>query len=102
MNDKSPGSAVIDIVECTTKVQRFDHPELAHVKFWDVPGAGTNRFPADVYFWKVKVYAFDFLLIMSSEQFKKIDFDIGLELHKYKVPFAFVRTKADVGIRNLQ
>ncbi len=44
------------------------------------------------------LYAFDCLMIFLGETVRMEDLDFAKEALKYKVPFAFVRSKADVNL----
>lgn len=94
-------AAPVGETECTQVVKRYPHPKAAHVVFWDFPGAGTKAHPAATYFSDKKLYAFDAILILTSDRFLEVDFQIVKGALQYNRPCAFVRTKCDVGVNSI-
>ena len=45
LNADDVGSAAVGLTETTTQITAYTHPDNPHIKFWDLPGVGTDRFP---------------------------------------------------------
>eukprot|EP00249_Psilotum_nudum_P023311 c28825_g1_i1 orf=217-1113(+) len=101
LSDSDPDAAPVGETETTMEIKKFPHPLLKHVVLWDFPGAGTPGRPSNTYFSDMKLYAFDCILILSSDRFLKVDFDVAKSALAYKTRCAFVRTKADLGVKSI-
>lgn len=104
--DDETDAAAVGIVETTglNGVKPIaDYPiKGTNAVLWDVMGAGTINCKADdEYFFKMKLYAFDFLLICFAGRLQDIDWKIACSAVKYNVPLAFVRNQSDFDIENL-
>lgn len=70
------------------------------LKIWDLPGAGTAKFPKETYVRKMGLRYFDFVFVVSAGRWKEHDMAIIEELKKHQVPHFVIRTKVDVDIEN--
>lgn len=101
LKNDHPLAAEIGFVETTNAIRCFAHPVFERIKFWDIPGAGTQNHPPEDYFDNMLLYAFDHAFLISSEQFKKFDYDLAVQLVINGVTVSFIRSKTDIGIRSL-
>jgi len=95
------GGAPVGVKETTVDVHHnYPHPRNPLLKFWDLPGVGTDRFPRQTYLSDIGVDRFDFFLLITSERFTQDDTWLGGEFTKRKKKYFFVRTKVGVDISN--
>ncbi|XP_029972502.1 interferon-inducible GTPase 5-like [Salarias fasciatus] len=100
INDSDEGAAPTGVVETTTEVKAYPHPNLPNVTLWDLPGVGTPNFPADGYLEKVGFERFDFFIIITACRFKENDVRLALEIRRMGKKFYFLRSKIDFDISN--
>lgn len=107
INNQHPLAARTSAVqETTSRLQRYDFPEhksealqtLAYLKLWDVPGSGTDSFSWTDYFNQLKLYVFDFIVIVCSDRLTTADVELAMQAHQHEIPFAFVRSRADEAV----
>jgi energy-coupling factor transporter ATP-binding protein EcfA2 len=96
------GAARTGVSETTKRIRSYDHPGLAHVKLWDIPGAGTAEFPASTYFDDACLFAFDAVLIVSAGRIPDVARDIAAQASATHRPVAFVWSKADQLVAGLR
>ncbi|XP_043560282.1 interferon-inducible GTPase 5-like [Chiloscyllium plagiosum] len=89
------GAAEVDTVETTMEPTGYKHPSLPNVCFWDLPGIGTNKFPANKYLNKMKFKSYDFFIIISACRFTENDTKLAREIKRLGKNFYFVRSKID-------
>jgi len=94
------GSAAVGVTETTTQITAYTHPENSNIKFWDLPGVGTDRFPHAEYLKLITVERYDFFVIISATRFFETDTWLVEEISKRGKKFVFVRTKVDLDVRN--
>ncbi|XP_020861239.1 uncharacterized protein LOC110221186 [Phascolarctos cinereus] len=93
-------AASTGVVETTTNVTCYEHPELPNVKLWDLPGIGTLNFKPENYLEKVNFSRYDFFLIISSSRFRINDVKLAQKIREMRKKFYFVRTKVDIDLHN--
>ncbi|XP_063353852.1 interferon-inducible GTPase 5-like [Pelmatolapia mariae] len=93
--DDEEGAAPTGVVETTSEVTPYPHPNYPNVKLWDLPGIGTTEFPAKKYLKLVGFEKFDFFIIISATRFTENDVKLAQEIQKMKKKFYFVRSKID-------
>jgi len=49
------GAAPVGVTETTSDIVDYPHPNNPMLKFWDLPGVGTPRFPRDGYLEAIQV-----------------------------------------------
>ena len=79
-------------------IPRHSHPRNPLLKFWDLPGIGTDLFPRETYLSNINVDRFDFFLLITAGRFTENDTWLGKELHKRNKKYFFVRTKVGLDI----
>ena len=94
------GAAKVGVTETTLNIRSFKHPNNPMLKFWDLPGVGTDKFPKATYLADIKVDRYDFFLLITADRFMENDTWLCNELHNRQKNFFFVRTKIDVDISN--
>jgi len=95
LNDTDIEAAKVNEVECTADVSSYQYPHYPYVVLWDLPGAGTAKHPSATYFRDKTLFAFDCLLVVTSDRFSEIDLDIAKNAAIWGVPVVFVRNKID-------
>jgi len=97
-----PGAAQVGVTETTITPTPYAAPaaQLGTMKLWDLPGAGTQRFPRDNYIKVMGLRYFDGLLIVTATRFTEVDVMLFREARVWKIPCYLVRTKADVDIES--
>jgi len=94
------GAAAVGVTETTLEIRSYDHPDNPMLKFWDLPGVGTDRFPRETYLDDIGVHRFDFLLLLTAVRFMENDTWLGREFLKQNKKYFFVRTKIGVDVKN--
>jgi len=94
------GYAPVSVVESTVACTEYPHPNNAMLKFWDLPGVGTPKFPKDTYLKKIGVNSYDCFVIMTSSRFTETDAWLAQEIRELGKPFYFVRAKIHQDILN--
>ena len=61
INAEDNRAADVGPTETTMDIMDYPHPNNPKLKFWDLPGVGTPRFPTDIYLKaiQVKLYQWD-------------------------------------------
>ncbi|XP_053191174.1 interferon-inducible GTPase 5-like [Scomber japonicus] len=93
-------AAPTGVVETTSEVTSYPHPNYPNVTLWDLPGIGTTTFPADKYLEHVGFDKFDFFIIISVDRFRENDVKLAQEIQKMGKKFYFVRSKIDNNLRD--
>uniref|UniRef100_A0A914WF89 IRG-type G domain-containing protein n=1 Tax=Plectus sambesii TaxID=2011161 RepID=A0A914WF89_9BILA len=71
------------------------YKSMENVILWDIPGANTNSQPSKSYIKDKKLYAFDFVIVLTGQSLTENDMEYAEAVASYGVPFAFVRSKCD-------
>ncbi|XP_028251853.1 interferon-inducible GTPase 1-like [Parambassis ranga] len=100
IDNRDEGAAPTGCVETTTEVAAYPHPNYPNVTFWDLPGVGTTKFPANKYKKHVGLEKFDFFIIVSATRFRENDVKLAQEIQKMGKRFYFVRSKIDIDLQN--
>ena len=93
-------SADVGVKECTAEIESYPHPNNPLLKFWDLPGVGTDKFPGKTYLAKIKVDRYDFFLLITATRFTEYDTWLGKEFRKRNKKYFFVRTKIGQDVSN--
>ncbi|CAF86991.1 unnamed protein product, partial [Tetraodon nigroviridis] len=102
VHHRDENAAPVGVVETTTDVKEYPHPDYPNVSFWDLPGIGSTKFPADKYLKLVGFEKFDFFIIISATRFRENDVKLAKEIQKMGKKFNFVRSKVDNDLLNAQ
>jgi GTP-binding protein EngB required for normal cell division len=71
-----------------------------HFRLWDLPGAGTPKFPLNSYLRVMGIKYFDLVVVISAGRFTETDLTLMKEMGRNGVPYFAVRTKIDLEIEN--
>ena len=94
------GATDVDVKETTSDIQSYLHPNNPLLKFWDLPGVGTDRFPRQTYLDDIDVDRYDFFLLITADRFTENDTWLGNEFRKRNRKYFFVRTKIGQDVSN--
>ncbi|KAM6969524.1 interferon-inducible GTPase 5-like [Tautogolabrus adspersus] len=100
IDNRDENAAPTGATETTTVVTPYSHPIYPNVTFWDLPGIGTTKFPADKYMKHVGFEKFDFFIIVSSDRFRENDVRLAKEIQRMEKMFYFIRSKIDNSMRD--
>jgi len=100
LNADDEGAAAVGVKETTVDIESYSHPSNPLLKFWDLPGVGSNRFPRQTYLSRIDVERCDFFLLITADRFTENDSWLGSELRKRNRKYFFIRTKVGVDISN--
>ena len=93
-------AAGVSFTEKTVDIRDYPHPNNNSLKFWDLPGVGTDRFPQQTYLVDIDVDYYDFFLLITATRFTENDTWLGNEFSERNKNYFFVRTKIGVDISN--
>ncbi|XP_078267998.1 interferon-inducible GTPase 5-like [Rhinoraja longicauda] len=96
------GAAAVGITVTTMEPTGYPHPNLPNVRYWDLPGVGSTRFPADSYLREMQLKKYDFFIIVSASRFKENDAKLANEIKRLGKRFYFVRSKIDADLYSVQ
>ena len=65
------GAAGVGVTETTTDLRDYRHPNNAMLKFWDLPGVGTPRFPKHDYLEAIQVSTNIILIVVIFRNKRK-------------------------------
>ncbi|KXS13014.1 P-loop containing nucleoside triphosphate hydrolase protein [Gonapodya prolifera JEL478] len=100
VEDDDPRAAKSGVGE-TTKA-RTVYQICEYLLMHDIPGAGTEREPADGYVLRHKLYAYDVVLCLTGDRLTEGEILVARQLAKFQVPVLFVRTKTDIGVKSIE
>ncbi|XP_067852873.1 interferon-inducible GTPase 5-like [Heptranchias perlo] len=96
------GAAETGVTETTMEPTRYPHPNLPNVYFWDLPGIGTTKFPANKYLKEIKFERYEFFIIISDCRFTENDTELAKEIKRLGKNFYFVRSKIDNDLNSMK
>ncbi|XP_051878090.1 interferon-inducible GTPase 5-like [Pristis pectinata] len=102
LRSTDPGAAEVGTTETTMEPSGYPHPILPNVRYWDLPGIGTTRFPAGKYLTEMKFKRYDFFIIISAFRFRESDAKLAKEIKRLGKDFYFVRSKVDVDLDSMR
>ena len=83
----------------TEKATVYEYPGNPKITLHDLPGFGTIEFPTNEYEKTMKLYEYDYILILVGN-IEQNDLEIAKKLREMEKPFCFVRSKIDFDILN--
>ncbi|CAD7937332.1 unnamed protein product [Amoebophrya sp. A25] len=105
---KDPLAAQVGAKETTMEPMDYRFPSqqkpfssltnLDKVSLWDLPGVGTEAFPAEHYVKAMGLRYFDGVLIVTAERFTQNDIMLMNALAEFDVPFYMIRNKVDQAV----
>merc|ERR1740121_1286921 len=94
------GAAPVGARETTMRPAMYHYGALSAARLWDIPGAGTERFPRDTYIRDMGLRFFDIAVLVTATRVTEVDQAILHALRGFGVPCFVVRSKIDIDIRN--
>jgi len=94
------GAADADVTEGTADIRSYSHPNNPLMKFWDLPGVGTNEFPKVTYLSTIHIDRYDVFLLITATRFTENDTWLGNEFRIRNKKYFFVRTKMGIDVSN--
>ncbi|XP_072361123.1 interferon-inducible GTPase 5-like [Scyliorhinus torazame] len=101
LNEDDEGAAETGSTETTMEPTGYRHPSLPNVCFWDLPGMGTKKFPANKYLKEMKFKRYDFFIIISACRFTEHDVNLAIEIKRLGKNFYYIRSKIDNDLYSL-
>jgi len=98
LSAEDEGAAAVGLTATTFDIRSYSHPNNPLLKFWDLPGVGTNRFPMQTYLSAIDVDRFDFFLLITADRFRERDLWLCDEFRKRNKKGFFVRAKIGMDI----
>lgn len=103
LRPRDPGAADVSPNETTMEPKWYEFPDLSvATRLWDLPGAGTQRFPRETYIQSMGLRYFDIVIIVTATRYTETEVMIAEELRSFSVPHFMVRNKVDADIANNQ
>ena len=81
-------------------MRSYSHPNNPLMKFWDLPGVGTNEFPKNTYLSKIHIDGYDVFLLITATRFTENDTWLANEFRERNKKYFFVRTKMGIDVSN--
>ncbi|KAK9961156.1 hypothetical protein ABG768_008962 [Culter alburnus] len=100
LNPDDRGAASTGSVETTKQATMYQHPDLPHVRLWDLPGMGTPTFTSKSYVKTMNFDLYDMFMVVISERVRENNMILIEEIGQRKKPFYFIRTKVDNDMRS--
>lgn len=98
---RDPGAADVSPNETTMEPCAYEFGDLAApTRLWDLPGAGTRRFPRETYTQTMGLRYFDVVIIVTASRYTETEILIAEELQRFNVPYFMVRNKVDADVTN--
>jgi len=95
-----PDAAEVGARETTMRPTMYKYCDVNAARLWDIPGAGTERFPAQTYIKDMGLRFFDVAVLVTASRITEVDQAILSGLLEFRVPCFVVRSKIDIDIRN--
>ncbi|XP_072127343.1 interferon-inducible GTPase 5-like [Mobula birostris] len=102
LRNNDDGAAKVGLTETTMEPAGFPHPNFSNVCYWDLPGIGSTKFPADKYLKQMKFEKYNFFIIISAGRFKENETKLAKEIKRLRKKFYFVRSKIDADFDSMR
>ncbi|MBE9113929.1 50S ribosome-binding GTPase [Nodosilinea sp. LEGE 07298] len=89
--------SAVGVVETTLEAQEFIHQGI---KFVDLPGCGTIKFPQEGYIEKLNLSIYDCFLLITANRFTETDVFLFQELSKIGKLCFVIRNKFDAAVED--
>ncbi|XP_073703729.1 T-cell-specific guanine nucleotide triphosphate-binding protein 2 [Garra rufa] len=99
LNPDDRRAAETGVVETTMEATLYVHPDLPHIRLWDLPGMGTTSFTSKSYVKTMNFDLYDMFMVVISERVRENNMLLVDEIKQRKKPFYFIRTKIDNDVR---
>lgn len=96
MKPSDPGYAAVGVTESTMEPTPYQFPSSDYI--WDLPGAGTTKFPISTYMKNMGIRYFDVVIILTADRFTEADLMLKKEMERWSVPHMCIRNKIDVAV----
>eukprot|EP01024_Parvocaulis_polyphysoides_P018479 TRINITY_DN18193_c0_g1_i3.p4 TRINITY_DN18193_c0_g1~~TRINITY_DN18193_c0_g1_i3.p4 ORF type:complete len:155 (-),score=8.47 TRINITY_DN18193_c0_g1_i3:196-660(-) len=80
---------------CPTAYQFLTNRFHNKVQLWDLPGAGSLKFPLETYIQNMGICWFDVCIVIGDTRVREEEVALIQELERVLVPYLYVRTKMD-------
>ena len=104
LHEDDPGAAKVGYKEGTTEPTCFvvsTKGDTQNIKFWDLPGIGTEAFPdVKTYCDKMQLEKYDTFLLFTNYRFTSLSKKLAEEITSMNKRFFFICSKIDEDIRN--
>ena len=91
-------SAEIGIMQTTSKVTAYPHPNHPNFVLYDLPGVGTKEFPKEKYLNAVNFNIYDFYLLIFKDVVTENDIWLAREMTRKKKELYVIRTHIDIAV----
>lgn len=92
------GQEICETGVTETTIEAAGPFEKGGLSFYDLPGCGTTKFPANQYVENFKILKYDCLILVTSNRFYEEDLKLLKELAQHDKMVFVVRTKIDVAV----
>ena len=94
-------AAAVGVTETTKEPTVYDHPSNPKIKFWDLPGIGTPKYPdLETYCKEVELEKYHAFLIFTASRFTENDLNLAKKIRSIEKKFFLIRTKIDNDARS--
>ncbi|KAL9953047.1 hypothetical protein ACROYT_G040398 [Oculina patagonica] len=100
LNDDDHMAAPVGVTEMTVQPTWYDHPTNPKIKFCDLPGIGSPKYPdIETYCKEVKLEELHAFLIFTSTRFTDNDSQLAKKIEMMDKKFFFIRAKIDQDVQ---
>ncbi|KAJ7387311.1 Interferon-inducible GTPase 5-like [Desmophyllum pertusum] len=87
-------AAKVGVTETTLEPKCYDHPTNSKIKYWDLPGIGTPKYPdLETYCRKVQLERYSAFLVFTIDRFTENDQKLAKKIQSTDRSFFFIRAK---------
>ena len=101
LKDGDSGAAKVGFrTDYTSQPKPYPHPDNPNIILWDLPGIGTDDFPAKTYCQRVDLKNYDTFLIFTATRFRRENSILAEAISSIGKKFSFVRSKIDQDVES--